>query len=540
MAAVALLMAACSNSDDFDVQKPAEKAGVYHFEATIAAPDADASMRTVYNEEGTTINVKWKVGDEIALVHNGVVDVAEVKTVDDVTGKATIEANITGTPSDNDDVYLAYPANAVYSADPYETLPFTPNPTTTFNKVRSQDGTLGYIQNNLDLRMGSGKLAVSGSDVSLNGSVSVSSLICIWKLTLQDNAATPSDLNATILTFINNNSIQARATSTGKSEYYLCVVPSFIPDASGIFSFKATVGDDTYTFSTAGLSLTDGKYYQSTLKMAKPTDLSTISAAYEAKNGETLTGTLGSDVQISIADGATVMLKNADINGNGTLSGNNAGITCEGDATIILEGTNNKVQGFDGHYPGIYVPAGKTLTIIGSSSSSKLTASSGVDSYNHKSGAGIGGGYQIACGNILIKGGTITATGGSDAAGIGGGPSASCGDITISSGTITATGGNGAAGIGGGRSYSDEAKSCGNIRIEGGTVTATGGSNAVGIGSGNKGGDGNVSCGTITITNGVAKVTATKGSGATNSIGAGSGASCGTVTIEDPSKVTQN
>lgn len=67
--------------------------------------------------------------------------------------------------------------------------------------------------------MGSGKLAISGSDVSLKESVSVSSLICIWKLTLQDNAATPNALNATQLTFNNNIDIQAKATSAAKSVY---------------------------------------------------------------------------------------------------------------------------------------------------------------------------------------------------------------------------------------------------------------------------------------------------------------------------------
>ena len=269
MAAVALLMAACSNSDDFDVQKPAETAGVFHFEATIAAPNADASTRTVYTENGTTINVKWKVGDKIALVHNGVVDEAEVKTVDDVTGKATIEADINGSPSDDDDVYLAYPADAVVSATPtYPPFPFTPNPD-IFDKVRYyQEGTLEFIQNNLDLRMGSGKLAVSGSDVSLKGSVSVPSLICIWKLTLQDESS--NALSATKLTFKNNTDTQAKATmSTGKSEYYLCVVPSFIPDPSGTFSFEATVGSDTYTYSKSGVSLAAGKFYQSTVTMEK-------------------------------------------------------------------------------------------------------------------------------------------------------------------------------------------------------------------------------------------------------------------------------
>lgn len=268
MAALALAMAACSNEDSaLENATPAQQPGTMHFTATIAAPSGDATTRTVYTEDGTTINVKWKEGDQIALVHNGVVDVAEVKTVDNVTGKATIEADITGDPSDDDDVTLAYPANAVVSATPYDPFPFTPNPD-IFDKVKNeQDGTLAYIQNNLDLRVGSGKLAVSGSDVTLKESVSIPSLICIWKLTLQDESS--NALNATQLTFKNNDDTQAGATSAAKNVYYLCVVPSFFPEPSGTFSFEATVGGDTYTFSKTGLSLTVGKYYQSTVTMAK-------------------------------------------------------------------------------------------------------------------------------------------------------------------------------------------------------------------------------------------------------------------------------
>ena len=269
MAALALAMAACSNNYDNEILQNTQQPGTMHFTATIAAPSGDATTRTVYTEDGTTINVKWEVGDQIALVHNGRVDVAEVKTVDDVTGKATIEATFKGSPSpsDNDVVYLAYPDDAVFDATPYSPFPFTPDPD-IFDKVKgSQDGTLEYIQNNLDLRMGSGQLAVNGSDVTLKESVSVSSLICIWKLTLQDESS--NALSATKLTFKNKEYIQAEATSAAKSVYYLCVVPSFIPDASGTFSFEATVGSDTYTFSKTGLSLTAGKYYQSTVTMAK-------------------------------------------------------------------------------------------------------------------------------------------------------------------------------------------------------------------------------------------------------------------------------
>ena len=220
-------------------------------------------------------------------------------------------------------------------------------------------------------------------------------------------------------------------------------------------------------------------------------NLGKLTDNYKAPNGTTLFGTLKGSEQpykVSIAYGATVTLYDVTINGVHNLKYQWAGITCEGDATIILkDGTENTVRGFYEDYPGIYVPEGKTLIIKGESAGTgELMASS--NGY----GAGIGGGYEIACGSIEIQGGKITATGGRYSAGIGSGDYASCGDITIS----------------------------------GGTVEATGGDYAAGIGSGDY-----ASCGDITITTGVTKVTATKGDKAPNSIGYGFGSDCSTVTI---------
>ncbi len=283
------------------------------------------------------------------------------------------------------------------------------------------------------------------------------------------------------------------------------VTGSVTPNASGVATFaigvpvganikdmanNLTVGTHNFTLPSS-TTFAAGKIYNINRAAPVVTNLSSISVAHTAINGETLTGTLGADVQISIADGATVTLNNVNINGTNNSSYKWAGITCEGDATIILSGTNT-VKGFYEDYPGIQAAVGKTLTIQGTGS---LTASpfDGGSSFSY--GAGIGGGNEIACGNIEIQGGTITATGGNQAAGIGSGDQVTCGNITISGGTVTATGGpNGAAGIG----------------------------------SGSRAG-----CGTITITTGVTQVTATKGSGADNSIGAGFNGSCGTVRIGD-------
>ncbi len=285
--------------------------------------------------------------------------------------------------------------------------------------------------------------------------------------------------------------------------------------------------------------------------------LSTITSNYTAQDGETLYGKLGSNVKISIADGATVKLKDVTINGENNSSYKWAGITCEGDATITLEGANT-LKGFYKDYPGIYVPREKTLTIEGEGS---LKATSNGDA----SGIGAGAGYDNSCGNIVINGGNITATGnGSYNAGIGGGDAAHAGNITINGGTVTATGTSGAAGIGGGGSADvgnititggtvtatggtksagiggSNQRCFGDILISGGTVTATGGSEAAGIGGGRRTGRYG-DCGSITIKNTVTQVTATKGSSAPNSIGAGNNKDKDiTVIIEAGANVIQN
>ena len=222
-----------------------------------------------------------------------------------------------------------------------------------------------------------------------------------------------------------------------------------------------------------------------TVKVTNTVTLSKLDRTpkFTVKNGYILTGILGGKCMISIADGATVTFDNVNIVGGigRSIISKYAGITCEGNATIILVGTNY-VKGFHDYYPGIQPAEGKTLTIKGSGS---LTAKS-------EEAPGIGSAYKINCGNINIEGGTISAFGGNDAAGIG--------SVNLST--------------------------CGNITISGGTVDATGGSKGPGIGSGPA-----AYCGNITITKGVTKVTA-KGNNAITSVGFSDKTShCGKITI---------
>ena len=279
-----------------------------------------------------------------------------------------------------------------------------------------------------------------------------------------------------------------------------------LEDSSDLNEFSLSVAGNPVTLVSSSTPLTAGKIYNINRAVPVVTNLSTINADYTANDGETLTGTLGADVKISIADGATVTLDGVIINGTHNYSYTWAGITCLGDATIILKDESvNSVVGFCYSYPGIYIPHGKTLTIQGETLGTGVLNATGAG-YS----AGIGAARESvdiyrSCGNIVIAGGVINATaGGERAAGIG------CGGTT-NPGTANPS-------------------TCGTITITGGTITATGSKWAPGIGSGFY-----ATCGDITIANTVTSVTATKGdkSGylATtfDCIGRGREGACGTV-----------
>ena len=213
-------------------------------------------------------------------------------------------------------------------------------------------------------------------------------------------------------------------------------------------------------------------------------DLTVIAGEHWLISGTT------NDYHITIEDGATVTLDNVYIN----RYTDDYCIKCEGSATIILKdgSTNQLVSQSDYNYPPLWVGnEGTTLTIQGSTGSLQVTSTG-------RYCAAIGGGWSNSsshtCGNIVIEGGVIVATGGT----------------------------NSGAGIG-----SDDESTCGSITISGGRVTAKGRGSGAGIGSGNHG-----DCGDITITDGAAFVEATMGSTAPVHIGPYYNSSSCIVTID--------
>ena len=524
-------LASCSSSDDNIIEEqpvqPKEKVYTMTIQATKGGDEAQTRGLSL---NGKTLNVKWNEGEEVVVMQDKY-ELGTLTATPDPTDPTT--ATLTGTLEELDleeDIkFYLHSSNMDYSRQSGVLL--------------SKDGE-NSIEENFDyasctVKAESGKIktrVVKDPDgdeeydeyylVTIEGGITLESQQAIVKFTLVDKAD-KSLINAIRLEVNDYDEIIFAEPASPTNALYVAVNSS---SAELDYHLKAvTATGDVYTYYRSDVTFLCGKYYEVEVQMTKrqpaTIDLSKLTDAYIAVNGDVLTGTLGGSYKISITDGATVTLRDVTIEGYDSQSYDWAGITCEGDATIVLEG-DNSVRGFYHFQPGISVPVGKTLTICGDGS---LTAQSNnaQDQSKQYYGSGIGGRITNDCGNIRIESGNITAIGHKRSAGIGSCEEHICGNITITGGTVTATGGDFAAGIGAGNEFSAR---CGNITITGGTVTATGGQGAAGIGCGV-----NSHCGNITISS-QATVTATKGSNAPYSIGLGYNTAvgtptCGTITI---------
>ena len=203
------------------------------------------------------------------------------------------------------------------------------------------------------------------------------------------------------------------------------------------------------------MTFNNGQYYSIGVKMnCGNVDLSAATGDVVLNNGDVAYGTLAGIYRVSIRSGATVILNGVYINGSDDEAYNWAGIECAGSATINLAGTNT-VRPYGIGYPGIWIPGNKTLTIQGDGE---------LEVSGSNNGAGIGSGYNTSCGNITVKGDTITATG-SLGAGIGTGDNGKCGNITIASSVtrVTANSDRGQYSVG----KIDDSGTCGKVTIVG-------------------------------------------------------------------------
>lgn len=262
IAALSLLMAACSSNDDITSGQVSTTGKGIPFTATVRM-DGN-STRTSLTEDATngTIAAAWETGDELALVYQvGSVTKVTKATVTAQSDKtATITATLDEGVTEGTAVTLIYPYNAVISD--------SENPkygTVSYGDLTVQDGTLASIAEKYAICQGDGTLTIASGAASLKADVTMASKMAIWKLSLTDgtNAIKATQVN------IDKGEDEQMAMVGPKegtfSEFYVAV-----PAVSNAkINISAATSEGDYTYTKTGVTLEAGKYYQSTVTMER-------------------------------------------------------------------------------------------------------------------------------------------------------------------------------------------------------------------------------------------------------------------------------
>ena len=258
MAALALMTAACSNSDN-DILTPAEqpaKAQGITITAKLAPKSSVSGTRKVTEGTGAqagTIVAEWETHEHIAILY----EVSGTKynadaTIEgvDANGVATISFTVASGTPDNTECTLVYPGNAV-NDDKTGVKAYA-------DLLASQDGTLSY---NLDVRVGAGKIQTTTP--SLDVTTQPAAQYSIFKFTAQNisgTGITPSEFK------VSDSEGNVITTVSPSSSAFYVALPAL---SAGTYWFSATAGSKPYIAKGAvGTATTAGNYYQSTVKMA--------------------------------------------------------------------------------------------------------------------------------------------------------------------------------------------------------------------------------------------------------------------------------
>lgn len=250
IAALAIAMTACT-SEEASTSQPVVSGGGIPFRATVST--GTTTRAVTENTTDQKLETGWTVGEQVALIHNDVVDVMKVSEIDDATKTATITGSITGSPANGDDVTVVYPASAVDSD----------TKAVKTDLLAAQDGTLATISSNLDLCESSGaKLKVGAGVASLNGMVKLAPQMSIVKFSLSDGTD-PLTTKSFVIKDGEDNVVTTVTAASELSDLFIAMAPA--TDAT--YSFSAVVGDFFWLFSKTGVTLKAGTYYKSPITM---------------------------------------------------------------------------------------------------------------------------------------------------------------------------------------------------------------------------------------------------------------------------------
>ena len=389
------MMVACSSDND-EVENSVNPDKVLT-PITITANYGDPTTRVAYTESGANISAKWETGDKLIVVFNGKVN--ELSMTDGAGEKtATFSGTIdvTGVTPKATSMLLCFvkdaknPSAVTVSGDGSYTY--------TNGTFLSQDGTMAGAAK-CNLYRGTTEYG-DGTNISCNFTVNTS----MMKFDVNAPDGVSEEASAT-LTYKSGDTEMAKAAFTvgskGLNTIYLTIPAGSytgeqkIVFKSGSTEKSLTLSETKATFA-AGQTYSQNAVYRTGYNIAGLADKQSFvdnrdvtygAGAYTIQDGGVITGELltSEAIFINVASGATVTLHNVNLT-NKDISA----IRCNGDATIILSGSNYVTC--NGPYHAIEIPGGHTLTIKGSGT---LTATGGVK--------GAFGGGDNASGTVNIE-----------------------------------------------------------------------------------------------------------------------------------------
>ena len=280
--------AACSSDDDSLTPTPSPngEGNEQVYTMTIqASKGSDATTRALEigrNSDDTknVLNAYWGASDVVKVINKSTETLLGGSLTAKTTGSATatLQGEITGSVATGNILYLVFP-------------------NTNFS-FQGQDGTLSKIASTYDYSYGVATVtSVSGNDITATGSgeggvVNFTNMQAIVRFTLQDqsgNAINPTSLNIKATQTVSGTAVNTLVTSLNLSgasptpttgELTITCAQDEGQDANVVYAalcgingsdvtLTATVGDNTYTYTKTGVTFTNGKYYEITVKMSR-------------------------------------------------------------------------------------------------------------------------------------------------------------------------------------------------------------------------------------------------------------------------------
>ena len=482
MAVMAMMMAGCSNNDEINAPQPAVSGEGIPFTATISMGSGTRTVLTEGTDDNSKniINAAWKQGDKVALVYSvgeGKTVVTEATVAVTQGGQALVSATLDKGVTNGANLRIVYPYSAVNS-DANDVN--YGEAKTDFFTASSQLGTLEDIAGNWDVRSGGSEISVTDGKATLAEVAQLDSDIAIWKLTFQCNPTGQNqDLSVKQLAVKIGSETVATVKPTSNVPTLYMAIGSPCSDAT-ITLEALDPDDDSYFFSKTGITLAEGKYYESTVTMVKGYPYMTwdetekkLVSAFETNYQEVSSTT-------TTWDGSKVLVvKDPDVSitTNITLSGNTKIILCDG-----AKLTTKQIYGSDSYYSlTIYGQSAQTGQLItqpseddyGITMVSELNIHGGDISANGYTGVKLYDGTRT----LNVYGGKLTVRGSSDH-GI-----YYCKALNILGGTVEAYGGtsigSGQTGIYMVSSAIITVSNDGRLKAVGGDGTSDGGGNGI-------------------------------------------------------------